>query len=287
MKKTLFVIKTLLLAFLLLSLASIPGGFVMGYSSTSNPGTSTDTPVFLTITLIGEIIVPIYLFIYYRAKNNLDALDIVMPFKKDKITQKFGIGYLIGFLAFAIIFAIAVFGGGFTTKIVWSSKNIVLFVLMLIGFLIQGTTEEIVCRGYVQGRITEKLGVFWAIALSALFFASGHLGNAGVSLEGFVGLLAFGILTALLRFYTGDLWLCGALHGAWNFAEGPFFGTPVSGISGTELLFKSTSVPHHPWLNGGTFGIEASLTCIIVLILLSFLTVYLGQKYSDNKLDLN
>ena len=55
------------------------------------------------------------------------------------------------------------------------------------GFLIQGTTEEIVCRGYVQGRITEKLGVFWAIALSALFFASGHLGNAGVSLEGFVG----------------------------------------------------------------------------------------------------
>lgn len=259
----------------------------MGFSSASNPGASTDTPVFLTITLIGEIIVPIYLLIYYRAKNNLDALDIVMPFKKDKIAQKFGIGYLIGFLTFAIVFAVAVFGGGFTTKIVWSSKNIVLFVLMLIGFLIQGTTEEIVCRGYVQGRITEKLGVFWAIALSALFFASGHLGNAGVSLEGFVGLLAFGILTALLRFYTGDLWLCGALHGAWNFAEGPFFGTPVSGISGTELLFKSTSVPHHPWLNGGTFGIEASLTCIIILILLSALTVYLGQKYSVNKLDLN
>lgn len=287
MKKTLFVIKTLILAFLLLSLASIPGGFAMGFSFASNPGASTDTPVFLTITLIGEIIVPIYLLIYYRAKNNLDALDVVMPFKKDKIAQKFGVGYLIGFLAFAIIFAIAVFGGGFTTKIVWSSKNIVLFVLMLIGFLIQGTTEEIVCRGYVQGRITEKLGVFWAIALSALFFASGHLGNAGVSLEGFVGLLAFGILTALLRFYTGDLWLCGALHGAWNFAEGPFFGTPVSGISGTELLFKSTSVPHHPWLNGGAFGIEASLTCIIVLILLSVLTVYLGQKYSVNKLDLN
>lgn len=136
MKKTLFVIKTLILAFLLLSLASIPGGFAMGFSSASNPGASTDTPVFLTITLIGEIIVPIYLLIYYRAKNNLDALDIVMPFKKDKIAQKFGIGYLIGFLTFAIVFAVAVFGGGFTTKIVWSSKNIVLFVLMLIGFLI-------------------------------------------------------------------------------------------------------------------------------------------------------
>lgn len=54
----------------------------MGFSSASNPGASTDTPVFLTITLIGEIIVPIYLLIYYRAKNNLDALDIVMPFKK-------------------------------------------------------------------------------------------------------------------------------------------------------------------------------------------------------------
>ena len=50
MKKTLFVIKTLILAFLLLSLASIPGGFAMGFSSASNPGASTDTPVFLTIT---------------------------------------------------------------------------------------------------------------------------------------------------------------------------------------------------------------------------------------------
>lgn len=69
--------------------------------------------------------------------------------------------------------------------------------------------------------------------------------NAGVSLgEGFVGLLAFGILTVLLRFIQ-VIFGYGALHGAWNFAEGPFFGTPVSGISGTEPLFKSTSVPHH------------------------------------------
>ncbi|WP_225366052.1 hypothetical protein [Ligilactobacillus salivarius] len=91
MKKTLFVIKTLILAFLLLSLASIPGGFIVGYSTASNPGASTDTPAFLTITLIGEIIVPIYLYIYYRAKNKLDELNIVMPFKKDRLAQKFDI----------------------------------------------------------------------------------------------------------------------------------------------------------------------------------------------------
>ena len=133
---------------------------------------------------------------------------------------------------------------------------------MLIGFLIQGTTEEIVCRGYVQSRLTATCGAGWAIALSALFFACGHLGNDGVSLAGVGGLLAFGGLTAL----------------PWNFAEGPFFGTPVSGVSGMELFFKSTAVPHHPWLNGGAFGIEASLTCFIVLVLLAGVTLAWGQK---------
>ena len=278
MKKILFVTKTLLLAFLLLTLASLPGGFVTGYHSVTHPGASTSTPDFFVVTLMGEIIVPLYLVLYYRAKNQLNELQVVMPFKKAHFALKFGSGYLIGLMAFALIFVIAVVGGGYTTQLIWSNQNLGLLALMLIGFLIQGTTEEIVCRGYVQSRLTATCGAGWAIALSALFFACGHLGNDGVSLAGVGGLLAFGGLTALLRFYTGDLWLCSALHGAWNFAEGPFFGTPVSGVSGMELFFKSTAVPHHPWLNGGAFGIEASLTCFIVLVLLAGVTLAWGQK---------
>lgn len=103
-----------------------------------------------------------------------------MPFKKAHFALKLRSGYLIGLLAFALIFVIAVGGGGYTPQLIWSNQNFALLALMLIGLLIQGTTEEIVCRGYVQGRLTATCGAGWAIALSALFFACGHLGNDGV-----------------------------------------------------------------------------------------------------------
>lgn len=49
-------------------------GLVTGYYSVSSPGTSTSTPGFLVVTLMGKIIVLLYLLLYYRAKNRLNEL---------------------------------------------------------------------------------------------------------------------------------------------------------------------------------------------------------------------
>lgn len=71
-----------------------------------------------------------------------------------------------------------------------------------------------------------------------------------------------------------------AFHSAWNFAEGPLFGTNVSGIVGTNVVLGSQSVDVYPLLNGGNFGIEASLLTFIGGILLIACIYYLGQNYA-------
>lgn len=144
----------------------------------------------------------------------------------------------------------------------------------------QGMTEEVIFRGYLQGRLEKEVSKRWAILISALAFAFAHLGNSGIGINALIGLTLFGILMSLFRTYTGDLWLAGAFHSAWNFAEGPLFGTPVSGINGTSVILASRPVSGSVMLNGGTFGIESSYLVFVGLFILVILTYYLGQNYA-------
>jgi uncharacterized protein len=53
------------------------------------------------------------------------------------------------------------------------------------------------------------------------------------------------------------------VHWAWNFFEGPFFGTIVSGQDfGASLITAQTSGPF--LLTGGPFGPEGSLSGLLV-----------------------
>lgn len=93
----------------------------------------------------------------------------------------------------------------------------------------QGMTEEVIFRGYLQGRLEKEVSKRWAILISALAFALAHLGNSGVGINALIGLTLFGILMSLFRTYTGDLWLAGAFHSAWNFAEDRYLGPQFQG----------------------------------------------------------
>ena len=54
----------------------------------------------------------------------------------------------------------------------------------------------------------------------------------------------------------------------WNFAEGPIFGTTVSGLSGEKFVLESLPTTTSQSLTGGVFGLEASVASNVVHILL-------------------
>ncbi|MDO5882640.1 CPBP family intramembrane glutamic endopeptidase [Ligilactobacillus animalis] len=268
---------------LLMILSSIPMGQIMLFKGLLMAAFSGDlgdifSPLALGLGLIGEIIV---VFILKQAyKGDPKQLHQIMPFDKKGSFLRYATGYVLGIAFFALIWGITVLGKAFSVSVIWQNSNWAVLLAFLLGFGMQGMTEEVIFRGYLQGRLEKEVSQRWAILISALAFAVAHLGNSGIGINALVGLTLFGILMGLFRTYTGDLWLAGAFHSAWNFAEGPLFGTPVSGINGTSVVLESHPVSGYAMLNGGTFGIESSYLVFVGLFVLVILTYYLGQNYA-------
>jgi len=134
-------------------------------------------------------------------------------------------------------------------------------------FLAVGFFEEYLWRGYAQFTLTTGIG-FWpsAIVLSALFGA-GHLGNPGETWLGGFTAGMFGLVLCLALRRTGNLWLGIGFHCSWDWGESFFYGVPDSGTH-AEGHFLSPTFQGSKWMTGGTVGPEASVLCVIILVLL-------------------
>jgi len=138
-------------------------------------------------------------------------------------------------------------------------------------FLLLAFFEELVFRGYVLVNLAEGLrgltdwrrGVVVAVAASAVLFGLAHAANPGASAVSAVNITLFGLLLGGAYALTDSLAIPVGLHTAWNFALGPVFGTPVSGLAGGVALVDvelDDSV-----LTGGDFGIEGGLLALLAL----------------------
>lgn len=93
-----------------------------------------------------------------------------------------------------------------------------------------------------------------------------HAFNNGFTLLAAVNLILCGVLFSVYALRTGNLWGACAFHSIWNFAQGNFYGLPVSGIDSGDTIF-SMQLAGSKLANGGDFGLEASLATTIVMAL--------------------
>lgn len=156
-------------------------------------------------------------------------------------------------------------------------------LLYLFAFLIQGAAEEVLVRGYFMISLTGTARPGASVVLSSLLFSLLHLSNPGMSFLAALNILLFGILLGLLVFYTRNLFLAAALHGAWNFALAILFGLPVSGvIVPPGSLIVSDVVPDRMLTNGGAFGPEGGAVVTLVLLLALGIFLFLSGR-TENK----
>ena len=157
-------------------------------------------------------------------------------------------------------------GGGLTTLAVGLLFNVLV-----------GIAEETDSRGYVLQNLAEGIGAVRAILLSSLGFAVLHGLNPGANLAATVGIFFAGVLFALGYYATGRLWFPIGMHAAWNFAEGPLLGFPVSGVMMGGLFNLNVTGPD--WLMGGAFGPEAGALALgIEFALIGVLGVWTRRK---------
>ena len=79
--------------------------------------------------------------------------------------------------------------------------------------------------------------------------------------------IAAGLMLGLLYHVTRSLAVCIGFHAAWNFFEGPFYGSPVSGFKTDGWLMSTFTGPD--WLTGGTFGLDGSAVLVAVCSLIT------------------
>ncbi|HEM4265036.1 TPA: CPBP family intramembrane metalloprotease [Streptococcus suis] len=160
------------------------------------------------------------------------------------------------------------------------------FLVLVLAWSVQGTTEELLTRGWMFSSLSAKHNIPVGILVSSLFFTFLHLGNDGISLIPLLDLTLFAILACLVMLKTGNLWVIGGLHAAWNCFQGNVFAFPVSGTqAGQAFIAVETSGPD--WLSGGAFGVEGSIISLLIQAgMITWLVYELYFTSPSNQLEL-
>jgi hypothetical protein len=169
-------------------------------------------------------------------------------------------GAAIGALLFALV-ALELFIGGFYHVLnVHPTADLAVAALLLFGGAV---LEEMLFRGVIFRLVEEWTGTWIALAVSAILFGLAHAANPGATPVSSLAIaLEAGILLGAAYVLTRNLWLPIGLHFAWNFFEGPIFGTQISGNSFLQDATTAQLVGPS-WITGGSFGPEAGLPAIV------------------------
>ncbi|HFH9915418.1 TPA: lysostaphin resistance A-like protein [Streptococcus suis] len=155
------------------------------------------------------------------------------------------------------------FGAIQVTSFQFSANLVGEFLILVLAWSIQGTTEELLTRGWMFSSLAAKHNIPVGILVSSLFFTFLHLGNNGISLIPLLDLTLFAILACLVMLKTGNIWVISGIHAAWNCFQGNVFAFPVSGTqAGQAFIAVETSGPD--WLSGGAFGVEGSIISLLI-----------------------
>lgn len=187
-------------------------------------------------------------------------------FQKPGLWKEYLCGMGVGFVIFSVAVLLCVVTGSLKIQGLSATFSIGVFVMFLLGYMIQGMAEEVLCRGYFLVSVSRRYPLAVGIAANSVLFAALHLLNNGISVLAFINLVLFGIFASVYFIKRGNIWGVGALHSIWNLVQGNVYGIRVSGISSSCTILSSEMVAGRELINGGDFGLEGGLAVTIVLV---------------------
>ncbi len=202
------------------------------------------------------------------------------------------LGYLKGVLVAVVILGISIgitmLTGAISFEGMSNTVSMPLILAFLGGFIIQGTMEEVLCRGFLMVSLSKRVSLPVSIILSAIPFAIPHFsslfnGSTLASIIGVANLLLFSVFISLYMIKDGNIWVTCAIHSIWNFILYNVCGLNVSGSQKTVSIFRFTTNGVDNILNGGAYGIEASVQVTVVLSICIILLYMKIKKSNINK----
>jgi uncharacterized protein len=220
----------------------------------------------LLIVTFGFVTFLLWLWMRFYEKRSFVTCGF---FRTGNIAAKIGRGAFIGAFLITAAFSTAILLGAFTISDAESPNfgiaALPAVLIALVGWIVQGSTEEIAFRGWMLPVMSAQTHVRAGVIVSSLFFALLHALNPGISVLGILNLALFGLFTALYALHEGDIWGVCALHVVWNWTGSNIFGTNISGGNALFGLVSLTPTDSSELLTGGAFGIEGSVITTVVL----------------------
>ena len=221
---------------------------------------------------LGSVLVLLWAWLFERRGLATLGLNAKGP-------MRFLRGYLLGLAFLLTVIGVIWAAGGYVVEGAGAFGSAAIGAallpigVLLLGFIIQGSSEELLFRGWLMQLIASRHGLWIAVIANSALFALAHAGNIEPSKELLVGLaniVLFGLFISLYAVREGSLWgVCG-WHAAWNWLLGLGFGLEVSGmkIDSLPLITDLAAAPGAVWwLTGGAFGPEASVVATAVLLI--------------------
>jgi membrane protease YdiL (CAAX protease family) len=229
--------------------------------------------------ILGSFIMVALLFILwikFFERRSLAGVGVVIG----RQTKGFYLrGYALGLLmGAAAVCGIYLFGGYvLESGANLTAPDLVPILILMIAFIVQSGTEEMVFRGWMMGRISARYGIWAGIFGNSILFTLMHveIGELGTTPPVMMVLFTlmtfmFSVFLSLLVIREKSIWGASAWHAAWNWIFITWFGLPTTGIElGLRPLIVDLEISEAApeWLTGGIAGPEGSIITLIILTL--------------------
>jgi uncharacterized protein len=213
--------------------------------------------------ILAALLVAVFLAVerFFAAKG-----PAAIGFDPRHLVRDLGCGAALGAALFSVVILELAMGGFYRVAGVHVTADLAIAALL---FAADAVVEEVLFRGVLFRLVEEWTGTWIALAVSAAIFGLAHAANPGATWVSSLAIaLEAGILLGAAFVLTRNLWFPIGLHFAWNFCEGPLYGTQVSGhvVLSSALAAR---VVGPTIVTGGAFGPEAGLAAIVTCVLVA------------------
>ena len=242
----------------------------------------TNLPSWVMVVQLFSTAVMIAVCLFYCVKMEKRSF-VSLGFVKKGALLEYLSGMGIGLVMFSasVLLCVVMRQGTFELPLDVSHIPWGMIILYFMAFLVQGMSEEILCRSYFMMSLSRGCKLWTCVLFNALMFASLHIFNPGITPLALINLTLFGIFASVYTLRRGSIWGISAIHSLWNFAQGNVFGVAVSGMGDNPTVFRLDTTQGSAWINGGSFGLEGGLAVTAVLLIGIVLVLLTKTKKSE------
>lgn len=273
----------IILTFLIMDFGAFLGQIpfkVILFSSFASKSIQNENLILLLIKLLSFF--GISLFVYIRVVSIEGRSFSSIGFCKEGWIKKYLIGFTIGAILtiseVALLYAFGLISVNHSPIQPVGLSAIKYISIILIGWIVQSSAEEIITRGWLMNILSAKYNVWVGLIVSSTYFGFMHLFNPNISYIAVINLVLTGFLFGIYVLKTNNLWGACGIHCSWNFFIGNIFGFEVSGTSASVGTLFDLNLIGNPALSGGKFGPEGGICETIVIIVAIIVIIILDKK---------